>query len=185
MFDVAARTGIWALWAACSRALVSLAGGFLLAAAITKAINPTDSLIALEAASDRLLRSGTPVLPAFWLLLTAEVSLGSLLVSGARLTWAVPLTAALLSVFTLWGIYLWASGIRAPCGCGISVSWGGGSASPAAVVTRNIALIALLLTAWRRIARDETVEGRRAAGAGRAAPPVHPRPASTTDGATP
>jgi hypothetical protein len=146
------------------RVVTSLIGAFLFAAAISKTVYPEDTQAALGYLSGRLWLPLWVVGPAFWMLVISELGLGAMLIVGAGVRWALPATGVLLGLFAIWALFLWTSGAKVPCGCGIKVPWGGGDATPTQVLTRNVVLLSLLAPAYWKVGRKSNVEGATPSG---------------------
>ena len=74
-----------------------------------------------------------------------EILLGIHLIVGLNLRWSALASAALLGVFLIFVIYLWATGYTGGCGCfGV---FGGGSPGPAET-TRDAILFVAAVGAW-------------------------------------
>ena len=74
-----------------------------------------------------------------------EILLGIHLVAGLNLRWSALASVALLGVFLVFVIYLWATGYTGGCGCfGV---FGGGSPGPAET-TRDAILFVAAVGAW-------------------------------------
>lgn len=74
-----------------------------------------------------------------------EILLGIHLIAGLNLRWSAPASVALVGIFLVFVIYLWATGYTGGCGCfGV---FGGGSPGPAETA-RDAILFVAALGAW-------------------------------------
>ena len=117
----------------------------------TAAQRATESTLHVSGAMAQILTIGVSVL---------EILLGIHLVIGLNLRWSALASVALLGVFLVFVIYLWATGYTGGCGCfGV---FGGGSPGPAET-TRDMILFLAALGAWwgrdRGLSLDRLMRG--------------------------
>jgi uncharacterized membrane protein YphA (DoxX/SURF4 family) len=96
----------------------------------------TESTLHVSGTAAQILTIGVSVL---------EILLGIHLVLGLNLRWSALASVALLGIFLVFVIYLWATGYTGGCGCfGV---FGGGSPGPAET-TRDTLLFLAAIGAW-------------------------------------
>ncbi len=102
----------------------------------TAAQRATESTLHVSGTTAQVLTIGVSVL---------EILLGVHLVVGLNLRWSALASVALLGIFLVFVIYLWATGYTGGCGCfGV---FGGGSPGPAET-TRDTVLFVAAIGAW-------------------------------------
>jgi len=102
----------------------------------TAAQRATESTLHVSGTAAQILTIGVSVL---------EILLGIHLVVGLNLRWSALASVALLGIFLVFVIYLWATGYTGGCGCfGV---FGGGSPGPAET-TRDTILFVAAIVAW-------------------------------------
>lgn len=104
-----------------------------------------DATAAQRATESTLHVSGTVAAVLTVAVSVLEILLGIHLIAGLNLRWSAPASVALLGVFLVFVIYLWATDYTGGCGCfGV---FGGGSPGPAETARDTILFVAAV-GAW-------------------------------------
>jgi len=121
-------------------------GLVFLAAAYTKAIDPRETSYAME---HLLSPVGIPADAGVRALILSEIILGALLVAGVARRITLGAAAVTLAAFSVWIVYLIATGSSISCGCGLGATWLEPGQARWAALARNISLIVLCGLSWK------------------------------------